>query len=105
LELIGWILLSVVVTGLYVLAMTIYRLSLDARKLLAEANKLSELLASLQNAAEVEIIPATPSSAADYVQLVTKRAALKRKRLLVAQARERRLIERIGSIDVDKRKS
>lgn len=102
-SIIGWIVLVVVISGLYVLGLAVFRLSLDAKNLLVEAGKLRGLLATLKNAAEVEIIPATPSLSSDYVQLVTKRAWLKRKRLLASQARERRLIQRIRSIDLDKR--
>ncbi len=103
-EFIGWIVLLVVLSGLYILGLIVYRLSQDAKKLLTEAAKLRELLATLQNAAEVEIAPATPSPRSSYVQLVTERAWLKRKRLLASRARERRLMQRIRSIDLDKRK-
>ncbi|SCX12316.1 hypothetical protein [Candidatus Aquiluna sp. UB-MaderosW2red] len=103
-EIIGWIVAVVVISGIYVLGLVAYRLSLDAKNLLAETKKLKELLATLQNSAEAEITQATPSLGSDYFQLVTKRALLKRKRLLASQARERRLIQRIRFIDLDKRK-
>lgn len=102
-EFIGWIVLLLVLSGLYILGLAVYRLSLDAKKLLAEAAKLGELLATLKNVAEVEIVPATPSSRSNYVQLVTERVWLKRKRLQASRARERRLMQRIRSIDLDKR--
>lgn len=103
-EVVGWIVLATVLGGLYFLWMAIYKLSLNVRKLVSEGAKLKQMLETIRNPAETKVTPATPSSRQDYVQLVTKRTLLKRRRLAAAQARERRLIERIRFIDLDKRK-
>lgn len=100
----GWIVLALVLAGLYVLVMQVYRLNLAAKRLSAKATTLKGLLAALQNVTEAQITPATPSTGSEYPQLISKRAALKRNRLLASEARERRLIQRIATIDVDKRK-
>lgn len=99
----GWLLLAIALLGLYAIGLIGYRLLLATKKLRAEVVRAESLIDQLQQVEYQTVEPARPISGAGFEQALVNRELLKRARAKKAEARKRRLIERISSIEVDKR--
>jgi hypothetical protein len=99
----SWLILGVSLTSLYVLGLVIYRLSLSARALKLDIEKARQLVAEAQTFDELTISPATPSSHDQLDGLLVKRRSFLSNREKKAQEEQRRLVERIRDIEIDKR--
>jgi len=99
----SWLLLLVALACLYALALIGYRLLVSTRKLKTEVTRAEGLIDQLQQIEYEQIQRSKPSSGAEFEQLLVNRELLKRSRRQRAEQRKRRLIERISSIEVDKR--
>ena len=99
----GWLILAVALVSLYFLGLVLYRLYLSARALKLEVEKSQLLIAQAQEFEALEIIPAKPSSQDQLATLRVKRRKFVRSREKKAEDRQRRLIERVRDIEIDKR--
>lgn len=99
----GWLILGVSLTSLYVLGLMIYRVSLSARALKLDFERARQLVAESQTFDELTISPATPSSRDQLDGLLVKRRSFLSNREKKAQDEQRRLVERIRDIEIDKR--
>ena len=99
----GWLILAVTLVSLYLLGLVLYRLYLNARTLKLEVEKSQLLIAQAQEFEELEITPAKPSSQDQLATLQVKRRKFVRSREKKAEDRQRRLIERVRDIEIDKR--
>lgn len=97
-----WLAIVLVAASLYAVGLLSYRLCLSLRRL---RSLTSETEAKLQafSAPELEISPAVPSQGADLSEIVMQRRRLLAQKRERARQRERRLIARISSIQIDKR--
>ena len=99
----SWLLLAVSLAGIYALGLIGYRLLVSAKELKHELARAESLVDELKQVELEAIERSKPSSGNDFEQLLVNRELLKRARRLRAEQRKRRLIERISSIEVDKR--
>lgn len=99
----SWLLLAVSLAGIYALGLIGYRLLVSAKELKHELARAESLVDELKQVELEAIQRSKPSSGDDFEQLLVNRELLKRARRLRAEQRKRRLIERISSIEVDKR--
>ena len=99
----SWLLLAVALAGTYALGLIGYRLLVSAKELKHELARAESLVDELKQVELEAIERSKPSSGDDFEQLLVNRELLKRARRLRAEQRKRRLIERISSIEVDKR--
>lgn len=99
----SWLLLAVSLAGIYALGLIGYRLLVSAKELKHELARAESLVDELKQVELEAIERSKPSSGDDFEQLLVNRELLKRARRLRAEQRKRRLIERISSIEVDKR--
>ena len=99
----SWLLLAVSLAGIYALGLIGYRLLVSAKQLKLELARAESLVDELKQVELEAIERSRPSSGDDFDQLLVNRELLKRARRLRAEQRKRRLIERISSIEVDKR--
>ena len=99
----SWLLLAVSLAGIYALGLIGYRLLVSAKRLKHELARAESLVDELKQVELEAIERSKPSSGDDFEQLLVNRELLKRARRLRAEQRKRRLIERISSIEVDKR--
>ena len=98
-----WLVLGVALVSLYVLGLASYRVFLNARDLKNEMARAQDLIEQAQQFQEIEIVPAEPSSTDDLVKLVGLRRAFLRAREQKAIDRQRRLVQRVRDIEMDKR--
>jgi hypothetical protein len=101
----GWVLLGVTLLSLYLLGLTGYRLFLNAKALKQHIDKAKGLVVEAQNFEELEVSAAKPSSSEDLDELLVERRALLRAKEDRASARQRRLVQRISEIEIDKREA
>ena len=99
----GWLLLAISLIGLYAIGLIGYRIMLATKKLRTEVARAEGLIDELQNVEYQTAELAKPTSGDDFEQALVNREQLKRSRAKKAEERKRRLIERISSIEVDKR--
>jgi hypothetical protein len=99
----SWLLLAVALSGIYALGLIGYRLLVSAKELKHELARAESLVDELKQVELEAIERSKPSSGDDFEQLLVNRELLKKARRLRAEQRKRRLIERISSIEVDKR--
>ena len=99
----SWLVLAVSLAGIYALGLIGYRLVVSAKQLKLELARAESLVDELKQVELETIERSRPSSGDDFEQLLVNRELLKRARRLRAEQRKRRLIERISSIEVDKR--
>ena len=92
-----------VLGGLYALGLSGYRILLAVKALKTELAKAKGLLADIASAEHNDPTPATPIGQSDLVRVIGERQALKRARARKAEARQRRLVQRIREIEIDKR--
>jgi biopolymer transport protein ExbB/TolQ len=98
-----WLLLGVSLISLYVLALMIYRVFLSAKGLKAQIELSQSLISSAQEFEELLVTPATPSKREELGTLQLNRRRFVRAREKRAQDNQRRLVERIRDIEIDKR--
>ncbi|MEK9578604.1 MAG: hypothetical protein VW008_04560 [Aquiluna sp.] len=99
----SWLVLAVALAGIYALGLIGYRLLVSAKELKHELARAESLVDELKQVEQEAIERSKPSSGDDFEQLLVNRELLKKARRLRAEQRKRRLIERISSIEVDKR--
>jgi hypothetical protein len=99
----GWLLLAISLIGLYAIGLIGYRIMLATKKLRTEVARAEGLIDELQNVEYQTVELAKPTSGDDFEQALVNREQLKLSRAKKAEERKRRLIERISSIEVDKR--
>ena len=98
-----WLLLLSFLAGVYVLFLAGYRLFQSGKNLSQVALKTSELLTELASYEKVEPKPAEAVGSADLQRTLQARRKLVRQRARRREDRQRRLVNRIREIDVDKR--
>jgi hypothetical protein len=96
------LILVIVLGGLYALGLVGYRVLLSVRSLKTEQSVLESKLANFEPL-ERPVEAATPSSSLPISQVLAKREQLVRARSAKAEERRRKLIERLQTIDLDKR--
>jgi hypothetical protein len=99
----GWVLLGVSLLSLYLLGLVGYRLFLSGKALKQRIDKSQSLLAEVQNFEELEVPSASPSSGKDIGKLLSERRAILRAKEERVRQRQRRLVQRISDIEIDKR--
>jgi len=92
-----------VLGGLYALGLSGYRIFIAIRALKAQLARAKGLITSIAAAEHHDPTPAVPTNRSDLVRVITERQALKRARAREAEARQRRLVQRIRDIEIDKR--
>lgn len=99
----GWLLLAVSLFSLYALGLVVYRILLATKKLSSEVKRAEAMIDELENTKLEAITPSRPAFGDQFEDLLVNRELLKRARAKKAEERKHRLIERISSIEVDKR--
>ena len=92
-----------VLGGLYALGLSGYRIFIAVRALKLELAKAKSLISDIASAEHNDPTPATPITQTDLIRVIGERQALKRARARKAEARQRRLVQRIREIEIDKR--
>ena len=92
-----------VLGGLYALGLSGYRIFLAIRALKVQLDRAKGLITDIAAAEHNDLIPAVPTNRSDLVRVIAERQALKRARARKAEARQRRLVQRIREIEIDKR--
>lgn len=97
-----WIILLLILSAVYLLALAGYRLLLASKDLKLQ---LGEVLAKLAafSPAEPEITAAQPVFAEDLPRLLRQRRAMEKRKAREREERKRRLVARISSINIDRR--
>ena len=98
-----WLLLLSFFAGIYLLFLTGYRLFQSGKKLSEATSRTGGLLTELANYERVEPLAAKAAGPADLDQNLEARRKLVRQRVRRREERQRRLVNRIREIDVDKR--
>lgn len=92
-----------VLGGLYALGLSGYRIFLAIRALKVQLDRAKGLITDIASAEHNDPTAAVPTNRSDLVRVITERQALKRARARKAEARQRRLVQRIREIEIDKR--
>ena len=92
-----------VLGGLYALGLSGYRIFLAIRALKVQLDRAKGLITDIAAAEHNDPTAAVPTNRSDLVRVITERQALKRARARKAEARQRRLVQRIREIEIDKR--
>lgn len=98
-----WLVLGVTLISLYLLGLASYRVYLNAMSLKGQVAKAQNLVEQAQQFEELELVPAEPSSSDDLTNLVGQRRSFLRVREQKAMDRQRRLVQRVRDIEMDKR--
>lgn len=98
-----WLYLAACLAGLYALSLVLYRLFLSVKSLKREISRTQSLLRELMAYEPLEYTPAQSSGRKDLAEVLMARRAFEKKREAKAEARQRRLVERIARIEIDKR--
>ena len=89
--------------ALYATGLAGYRLLLSVKNLRAEVSRSDSLVKQLRDYPRPEVIPAHPHGTDDLVTTIAHRRAFIRARRRRAEERQRRLVQRIREIEIDKR--
>ena len=92
-----------VLGGLYALGLSGYRIFLAIRALKVQLDRAKGLITDIKTAKPNDPTPAAPTNRSDLVRVISERQALKRSRTRKAGVRQRRLVQRIREIEIDKR--
>ena len=95
--------LAAILASLYILGLITYRLWLSAKSFKAQRSQLDQKIKLLSQPLERPIEAAKPSAQGDLAELLAKREQDKRQRLQSQERRRRKLIERLQTLDLDKR--
>lgn len=99
----GWFFLAVSLAGLYGLGLVLYRLFLSVKSLAREISQTKALVSDLMSYEPLEYTPAKPSGREDLAEVLMARRNFEKSREAKAEARQRRLVQRISQIEIDKR--
>ena len=99
----NWLLIAAGLAGAYVLGLVGYKVWISSKKLRHELERAENLIKELEGVEKEVIELAKPNTGEQLNELLVNREQLKRARRHRAELRKRRLIERISSIEVDKR--
>ena len=99
----GWLLIGTAILSLYLLGLVCYRLYLNVKSLKAELSRSEALAVQLQQFEAIEIEPAKPHDQTDLAKVLLNRRSFERDRAQKREARQRRLVQRISEIEIDKR--
>lgn len=97
-----WLVLGTSLLGLYLLGLVAYRVYLNTQSLKQNILKARGLIAEAQQFEELAVEPAIPSSSQELSEVLQTRKRLLRRKLERQEARQRRLVERISEIEIDK---
>ena len=100
-----WLVLGVLVLGLYLLGLVSYRGYLNAKGLQEQIKKAKSLIAEAQAFEPLAYAPAQPVGEKDLAKVLRDRRTLERKKREAKEARAHRLVQRIREIEIDKRLS
>jgi hypothetical protein len=89
--------------GLYALGLSGYRIFVAIQALKVQLVKAKSLINDIAAAETNDPAPAAPTNREDLVRVISERQALKRARARKAEAQQRRLVQRIRDIEIDKR--
>jgi hypothetical protein len=89
--------------GLYALGLSGYRIFVAIQALKVQLAKAKSLINDIAAAETNDPAPAAPTNREDLVRVISERQALKRARARKAEAQQRRLVQRIRDIEIDKR--
>jgi len=92
-----------VLGGLYALGLSGYRIFIAIRALKVQLARAKGLIRDVAAAEPNHPTPAAPTNRSDLARVISERQALKRARAREAEARQRRLVQRIRDIEIDKR--
>lgn len=92
-----------VLGGLYALGLSAYRIFLAIKAVRRELERAKGFIADIAQAQTTDPRPALPTTQDDLIRVVGERQALKRARARKAEERQRRLVQRIREIEIDKR--
>lgn len=100
----AWLIgIAIVLAALYFAGLVGYRLLLSLRSLQSEQQKLQVNLKQLEEPIEREFSKATPSNSQPAAQVLAKRKHFLDAKERRAAERRRRLVERLQTLDLDKR--
>ena len=89
--------------GLYALGLSGYRIFVAIQALKVQLAKAKSLINDIAAAETNDPATAAPTNREDLVRVISERQALKRARARKAEAQQRRLVQRIRDIEIDKR--
>lgn len=95
--------LSIVLASLYLLGLIGYRLFLSLKTFQRHQTELRQKIDLLQRPIEKEFLPAQHAGSDELAEVLAKREQFKRAQVNRAQARRHRLVERLQTLDLDKR--
>ena len=97
--------ISAVAGSAYFFGLLLYRLNLSYRDFKKSSEELKSTMDSMRNFEVIEPNRAQTSTQADLAKLIRERRRLLKAKEQRAKARERRLIEHLGSLQIDERQS
>ena len=92
-----------VLGGLYALGLSAYRILLAVKAVKKELERAKGFISDIASTQTEDPEPASPTTHDDLIRVVGERQALKRARARKAEDRQRRLVQRIREIEIDKR--
>jgi|694.fasta_scaffold131079_4 hypothetical protein len=99
----SWLILVAALVGAYFFGLAVYRLFLSGKRFADVIGKTRELLVQLDSYELVDPKEASAMGKADLDRVLAARRALILRRIRRREDRQRRLVNRIREIDVDKR--
>lgn len=99
----AWLPIAAFLIGLYFFALFSYRLVTSSKALFREVSRTNRLLEEIRDYQRIEPEAAQAATEADLEKLLSERRKLRKSRLKRHQERERRLVQRIRDIEIDKR--
>jgi uncharacterized membrane-anchored protein YhcB (DUF1043 family) len=99
----SWLLLVSFLAGIYFFFLAGFQLFQSGKKFSQAAKRTGELLTDLADYQKVDPEPAKAVSSADLQQTLQARRRLVKQRIRRREDRQRRLVNRIREIDLDKR--
>ncbi len=92
-----------VLGGLYALGLSAYRILLAVKAVKKELERAKGFISDIAGTQTEDPEPASPTTRDDLIRVIGERQALKRARARKAEDRQRRLVQRIREIEIDKR--
>ena len=98
-----WLVLAAIGAGAYVIGLIGYRVSLNLKGLKSEVDKAESLIAEAKAFEQLEPAPAKANNADDLAEVLLNRRRIQKEKEERHQSRQRRLVQRISEIEIDKR--
>ena len=98
-----WLILAVAFLGFYLLGLLGYRLYLNLTALKKEIDKTEHLVTEAKQFEELPIAKAKANDSEDLAKVLLNRRRIQSEKEDRRQARQRRLVQRISEIEIDKR--